>query len=516
VNGHLTHRQRAVMLALLTATIVIVYAPVFQADFLNWDDDVLLVKNTAVTSPNGLAQIWSTIELPAHFPNYPLVFTSYWLEHQLWGLDPAAFHLVSVALHALNAIVVCLLAQALGLAAAPALFVAALFALHPVQAESVAWVAERKNLLSTLFSLLTLLAYVRYRHSGRTRWWVIGLAAFVAALLSKTTAVVLPLSLALADRVYFRRTLGEVARTVAPFFALAALAAAVTVAVENHPPSTPLLERPLLAAACVWFYATKLVAPLGLTPLYPRWDVSSGALFWWLALCGMVVALVAVGRWVRSPHVRWGLGHFAITLLPVIGLVPYGFNEMSFVADHHLYWAAVGMFLALTATVYPYLAQIRSTELRGVVVLVLVALAVMTATYVPVWRNAETLWTAVLERNPSAWVAYNNLGLTYIEQGRLSEATRLLETALTLKQDYPEAHNNLALASYRSGAFTTAAEHCRAAASLKPDEALYHRNLGLALIAAGDAAGAEAALRRSVALAPNASVELMLTRLRAP
>jgi Tfp pilus assembly protein PilF len=517
VNGAMENERRrtgpdrwalAVGLALCILTL---YAPVLSSDFVNWDDDVVLLQNPAITSSDGLARIWSTVELPASFPNYPLVFTSYWIEHHFWGLNPAVFHAGNAVLHTLNTVLVFLLGLAFGLSSWIAFAAALLFGAHPIQVESVAWISERKNVLSTFFALLTCLSYLRYRAGGGSRWYGVALAAFAAALLSKTATVIVPLSLAVADLVWLRRRATEIAWPLIPMLGFAVVAGVVTLAVENRPPSPPPVERFLLAATALWFYVGQLLAPVHLMPIYPRWEISSGTLLWWLPLAGLIAALAALRG--KRPQLRWGLAHFAIALLPTLGLVAYGFNEVSYVADRHVYLASAGFFVALAAMLAPGIRRVRPTITVALVVVVALGLLVHTRRQIAIWRNAETLWSAAIAANPAAWVAYNNLAMTYIEQDRLGEAARLLEVALSLNPEFPHAENNLALLLYRRGDFVAAAEHCRRALALKPDDTIYQKNLGLALTAAGDLDGAADAFRQVVRDAPTATSHAFLANL---
>ena len=248
----------------LAALAWLVFLPALANDFVNWDDDVYVVDNDAVQAADGWRHIWSTLELPEHFPNYPVVFTSFWLEYRFWGLNPSGYHATNVVLHGVNAALVFWLALALGGTPWIAGLTAVLFAVHPMQVESVAWITERKNVLSAFFGLAAFLAYLRHRTTNLWRWYLVSLGAFVCALLSKTALLVLPLSMLLAD--YFRAgrwSVGSV-RRLAPLFVLGLAAGLLTVTVESRPASVPLLARPSLAAACLWFYAGKLVVPLGL------------------------------------------------------------------------------------------------------------------------------------------------------------------------------------------------------------------------------------------------------------
>jgi tetratricopeptide (TPR) repeat protein len=486
----------------LVAAVLLLYLPALSNDFVNWDDDRLVTDNPVVSAPEGLRRIWSTVELPKEFPNYPLTFTSFWLEHQLWGFHPAGYHLSNLILHALNAVLVLLLMRALGATQWVGGLTAVLFACHPMQVESVAWVAERKNVLSTFFCLLAFLAYLRHRTSGAWGWYGVSLLAFVCALLSKTAALVLPVLIVLAERFRTGRwSPGAVLRSV-PLFLLGAAAAWLTLVTERHPLAVAPAARPLLAASALSFYVGKLLIPVGLFPIYPLWNVSFVALRWWLPLIGLLVAVLCLRAWLIDWRVRWGVAGFACALLPVLGLRPFGFNEYSYVADRHVYLASIGLFLVVALTIERLCRRLGRRTATLVVCLPVLGLSLLTWRQIHVWRNSISLWTHALVGNPRSWAAHNNLALALADHGRSDEAAQHLHAALEIRPDYPEAHNNLALLLYREGDFRAAAQHCQQAVALRPDTALYRKNLGLALQAKGDFAAAEVAYRGALALAP--------------
>jgi protein O-mannosyl-transferase len=492
---------QAALLALLAAAL---YLPTLNHGFVNWDDDRLLLDNPAVVRADGLSIIWSRPELPEGFPNYPLTFTTYWIEHRLWGFTPAGYHAVNLLLHALATALVCLFVRALGGGAWVAALTAALFAAHPIQVESVAWVAERKNVLAAVWYLAACLAFLRHRRTGSETAYVLSLVCCAAALLSKTATITLPFSLLLADRVLRGRWDSAAFARLAPMLLLGAAAALLTLHAEAQPPPIPLLERPLIAASALWFYARQLLAPGALIPVYPRWAVDPAALRWWLPLIGAsFVALLLVLR--RPPGLtHWGAGHFAVTLLPVLGLVPFGFTEYSFVADRHVYLASIGVFL-IAALGLDWLRQRQALSATVLAVALVGLLAVRSARQIAVWRDGESLWRYELVQAPESWLARNNLAMVLIDQQRLDEATPLLDEALASRPTYAEAHNNLALVRYRQGDFAAAEQHSRAAAALKPYDAGLGKNFALTLIALGRREEAEHELRSVLREVPDAA-----------
>ena len=480
------------------------YLPTLNNGFVNWDDDRLLLDNPAVARDDGLAIIWSRPELPEGFPNYPLTFTTYWVEHRLWGFTPAGYHAVNLLLHALATALVCLFVRALGAGAWVAGLTAALFATHPMQVESVAWVAERKNVLAAVWYLAAALAFLRHRRTGSEAAYALSLLCCAAALLSKTATITLPFSLLLADRVLRGRWDPAALARLAPMLLLGAAAALVTLNAEAEPPPIPLLERPLLAASALWFYARQLLAPAALLPVYPRWSVDPAALLWWLPLLG--AAVVAILLLLRRPPglTHWGAGHFAVTLLPVLGLVPFGFTEYSFVADRHVYLASIGVFL-IAALGLDWLRQRQALSATALAVALVVLLGVRSARQIAVWRDGESLWLYELLHAPDSWLARNNLAMALIDQQRLDEAVPFLEEALAIRPNYAEAHNNLALIRYRQGDYAGAEQHSRAAAALKPYDAGLTKNFALTLIALGRRDEAERELRHALRDSPDAA-----------
>jgi Flp pilus assembly protein TadD len=365
--------------AALFALTTIAYAPVLSNGFI-WDDDAYVTRNPTLESAAGLWRIW--LEPGATPQYYPLVFTSFWLERWRWGLDPAAYHAVNVVLHALNAVLLWLALRRLQVPAA--WFIACLFALHPVQVESVAWITERKNVLSTTFYLAAALAYWRFAlptedgdgAGGGWGWYVAALGLFACALLSKTVACSLPAALLLVA--WWKR--GRVTRRdlwpLAPMFALGAAAGVFTAWLEKHHvgasgPEWALapVERCLVAGRALWFYAAKLAWPASLTFIYPRWQIDRYA--WWQYLYPATAVLVVVVLYLLRHRIGRGpvtaLCFFGGTLFPALGFINVYPMRYTFVADHFQYLACVGLLALAGATAYRGLAgrAIEGEESKG-------------------------------------------------------------------------------------------------------------------------------------------------------
>ncbi len=349
------------------------YLPSINGGFI-LDDDVLLTKNKLIQSADGLRRFWLTTE-PGDY--WPATNSTLWFEWRLWGFSPSGYHVTNLALHIVEALLICVILRKLSI---PGAFLAALiFAVHPVNVESVAWIAQRKNLMALLFFLLSIFWYLKtdtpIRHSGPRlmgmastpnfssfvlhpssfyRWYWLSLLAFVLAMLSKASAAVLPLLVLLI--VWWRRrfTRWDILRT-APYFLVVAALGAVNLWFRAHGAGGEVriagfMECLLGAGGVVWFYLYKAILPLSLVFVYPQWEIHVGNMLWWLPLISAVVVTAALwfykDGWGRPLLFAWGF--FCLSLLPVMGFMDVGFMEHSLVADHYQHIAIIGV-IALAA-----------------------------------------------------------------------------------------------------------------------------------------------------------------------
>jgi len=483
-------------LIILVATLA-AYWPVFSAGFI-WDDDDYVTQNQALHDADGLRQIWFT---PAATPQYyPLVHTTFWVEYHLWGLDPLGFHLVNVLLHATGAILLWRLLA--GLKLPGAWLAAAVFALHPVQTESVAWITELKNVLSAVFYFSAALCYLRFAGLGeaagddrrRGRYYFAALFLFVAALLSKTVACSLPAALALViwwkkDRLGWGDLL-----LLAPFFVLGAGLGLATAWLEkNHVGaagadwSLTFADRGLIAGRALWFYAANLLWPTHLAFIYPRWVIN--ARIWWQWLFPAAVAAVVVGLWLARKQVGKGplvaVLFFCGTLLPALGFVNVYPMRFSFVADHFQYLASLGL-IALAAGLAEYFFETvswpGSRQLRLVLAgSLLCLLGVLTWCQCGSYRTPETLWRDTLARNPRSWMAHTNLGRLLAQRGEYAEAETHYLAALGSYPGEGSIHYNYANLLARTDRPEAAIEQYREALQIAPEKAQAHNNLGSVL-----------------------------------
>jgi Flp pilus assembly protein TadD len=462
------------------------------------DDREYVETNTALETTDGLAAIWTDLEALPHHQYYPLVVTTLWLEHQLWGKEARGYHLVNLVLHLLNAFLVWRLASVLGLRGA--WFVAAVFAVHPVQVETVAWVTELKNVLFVAFYLLSALAYLRFADRGGRGRYAAALGLFLLSMLSKTVACTFPVVMALL--LWLRRS-GSARRhalALTPFVAVAvalglvaAFAESAYVGASGEQWSETPVERLLIAGRASWFYAGKLLWPVPVAFVYERWDVDAGAPLQWLfpltALALPVLLWSLRARLGRGPLVA--VLFFGVTLAPTLGFVDFYFMRYSYVGDHFQYLALLGP-VALVVGVLVNLTERAGASGRHAALALgggaLVAMAALSARQVPAYADDETLWRDTVEKNPSAWVARMFLGGELFARGALDEAILQYEAALALGlEPHPEARVKglLGAALLGRGETQRAIALFRETLEVKPAHLATHYQLGTALSSLG-------------------------------
>src|SRR5262252_3759190 len=498
---------------ILVAATVAAYVPAALHGGFVWDDDKYVTANRLLTAPDGLRRIWFSFDSPSQY--FPLVYTTFRLEHALWGLNPSGYHWVNILLHVVNALLVWRLLVRLSVPGA--WLAAAIFSLHPVQVESVAWVTELKNVLMGCFFLLTLLSWLAFVDERTKRPWLfygLALCLYALALSAKTTACTLPAALLLI--LWLKRKPVDWKRLLqlVPFILLGVGMGLLTIWWERFHQGTlgPLfalspMERTLVASRAIWFYLSKLFWPSSLTFIYPRWTIRPTDFLdygWLLALVALGVVIYLIRRYVGR-GVEVAAAFFVLTLSPVSGFIMLYTFRYTFVADHYQYLASIGP-IALAAAGTATLAATWKDSRRlilGSAVCVVGILAALTWYQTKIYQNLETLWRDTLAKNPAAWMAHTNLGGALARQGKLTEAIEQYEQALQLKPDEAEAYTNLGGVLARQGKLTEAVQNCERALQLEPDYAEACYNLAVALAAQGKLSEAIKNYERALQLKPD-------------
>jgi tetratricopeptide (TPR) repeat protein len=479
---------------LLFAVCVAAYIPAMRADFV-WDDDDYIQNNQTLRTLKGLGQIWTE---PKSIPQYyPLVHTTFWLEYQMWQLNPRGFHIANIILHGFSSV---LLWRLLRFLSVPGAWIAAaIFAIHPVNVESIAWIAERKNVLSGLLYLASLLFYLKFdlrprnkEGSGNWRLYVISLLFFIGALLSKTVTCSLPVAILLLLWWKKDKTSTIDIFKIVPFFAIGIVFALITVwlekvhvGAEGPEWSMSFLGRCLTAGRIPWFYATKLLLPVNLMFVYPRWTIDASV--WWqylfpLALI-MVLTILFFLRNVIGKGCVVGLLVFVGTLFPALSFIDVYPMRYSFVADHYQYLATPWFIATVVGCIVWLIRRYQNNMLieaaaKVICVMILLTLGIATWQRCHVFLNLENLWLDTLAKNPGCWMAYNNMGKYLVEKGKIDKAIEYYQKSIEIRPKHATAIYNLGNAFYMQGQTEKAIEYLKRATELESDFAAAYYSLG--------------------------------------
>jgi protein O-mannosyl-transferase len=474
----------------LVLVTLLAYYPAWRGGML-WDDDAHMTS-VELQSADGLRRIW--FDLGATQQYYPVVHSAFWILHKFWGDATFGYHVVNIVLHALSAFLVVVILRRL--AVPGALLAGALFALHPVHVESVAWITELKNTLSGVFYLAAALLYVQFDSSRRRVWYALAFVLFCLALLSKSVTATLPAVLLVVfwwkrGRLSWQRDVVP----ILPFFVVGIAAGLLTAWVEHTFIGArgaefhfTIVERFLIAGRAAWFYLAKLIWPVNLIFVYPRWQIDPRVWWQYLYPIGLVAAALVLWRFrttSRAPLVA--LLIFCGTLFPALGFVNVFPFRYSFVADHFQYLASIAVLALIAAGVAMIVRRFTTSPALETPVFAIIVLILGGAVGTLTWRqsrqyvSAETLYRVTIARNPSAWMAYNNLGMLKLQGSPdgLPEAMTLLQTSLRLYPGNAEAHNNLGVAFQRQGRLDDASREHREALRLLPNYAEAYNNLGI-------------------------------------
>ena len=501
---------------LLVAAVIFAYQPVWHAGFI-WDDDNYVTNNPLLTASDGLSRIWFSLDSPSQY--FPLVYTIFRLEHALWGLNPAGYHWVNILLHAVNALLAWRLLKRLNVPGA--WLAAAIFALHPVNVESVAWITQLKNILCLLFCLLSLLAWVEVvekAESSRVKakmGYGLALAFYALALFSKTTACTLPAALLLIPWLKHKPVNWSRLVQVVPFVALGIGMGLVSMWWEKHHQGTEgavyaigLVERILIASHAVWFYAGKLIWPVNLTFNYPLWTINPAdpLAYGWLAAGAGSGAVIYYARRFVGRSVEVAAMFYVAALSPLLGFIMLYTFRYTFVADHYQYVATLGPMALLAAAISTasWLSGKKNQFLKPALCGALLAvLGVLTWRQCGMYTDLEALWRTTIARNPQSFMARNNLGTVFLQKGRLEEAVACFQEALEIQPDSPNAHFNLGHILLKQGRLDEAAAHFQRVLEIQPNDPKTHSDLGLVLMQQGQTDEATAHFLKALEIQPD-------------
>jgi len=503
------HKYHFILICVfLIAAIIAVYWPVYKYDFVKYDDHVYITDNANIQS--GLN--WKSIRwafTTGYIANWhPVTWLSHIIDYQLFKGWAGGYHLINVLFHILNTLVLFYVLMRMTGAVWPSAFVAAIFALHPLHVESVAWIAERKDVLSTFFWLLTMLAYVRYVENPRLKWYLAAIVLFILGLMSKPMLVTLPFVLLLLDywpleRKISRRLLIE----KIPFFICSIASCVVTFLAQQSSSATVNLQALGLkirvdnAIVSCFTYITKMIWPRRLAVFYPH--PGGGLSITSVTVCGFLLVLISICFIFLARRHRffafgwlWYLG----TLVPVIGLVQVGAQAM---ADRYTYMTLTGLFIIIAWSAKEFVPErwCRISALLAVVILI--ACSVTTWRQLRYWKNTQTLFEHTLAVTENNYMTLSNYASYLIGVGRFDEAIERSIESLKIAPNYADAHNNLGLALMNSGKASAAIEQFSLAVKYKPDFTPAYNSLAITLYKQGRNEEAIGYFKQVLKLEPN-------------
>ncbi|MBI3599838.1 MAG: tetratricopeptide repeat protein [Nitrospinae bacterium] len=530
IQACLTERKDGLLfVSLIFLFTFLAYIPAMRGGFI-WDDDAHAISGivTSTGTLDALRRIWLTTESQQY---YPMVYTTFAIERLLWGFDPMGYHIVNVFLHTANSIFVYLVFSYLGFRRA--WLIGFIFALHPVHVESVAWISERKNVLSGLFYLLSFMCYLKFEDRYGIKWYAASLLSFVLAILSKTVVSTLPLVIVLACWMRGKRLGLKEVLPLVPYFVLGLIMGIVTIWWETNLVGTKseswdldFFDRVVLAGRVIWFYIGKLLLPLNLSFIYPRWQIDASSPLQWIYTAG--AAGVCVLLWLvqnrigRKPF--FCFAYFVITLFPALGFFNVYPFKFSFVADHFQYLASIGIIAILTAFFFQIIERLDAIRKKSAVFKILLAgvflsfLWILTFKQGFIYKDKITLWEDTLKKNPGAWLAHINLCYELLLKGKTDEAIYHSKKALELNNSEARLHYYMGFTYFKKSNILTsqgmndeallynekAISHYKEAIHLKPAvyEPIYN-DLGVSLLKKGDIEGAVTQFRMALILKPD-------------
>lgn len=512
------------VVALLT---IAAFVPAFSAGFVAWDDDRNFLNNPhwRGLGAEQLAWMWTTF----HMGHYiPLSWMTLGLDYLAWGMNPTGYHATNVVLHAVNAVLIYFVARRLLQLAAPALrsahgaspltyasvFAALVFAVHPLRVESVAWITERRDVLSGCFFTLAVACYLRARHAIATRrWYWAAVGVFACGLLAKASVMTVPAVLFILNCYPLKRLPGpggifgadarRVYTELLPFALLAALTAGLSLVALKPPDQLALGGKLAVSAYSFAFYLAKTLLPVGLSPLYEMPNEIDPSNPPFLAAYVVAAAVAGVAWRARKRHVALtvALVTFGVVLLPTIGFVQ---NGPQIAADRYTYHAAPALAI-LAGGALLVLSQRWALASRLIAAAVVFALGVATWQQTKVWHDSESLWSRAVAVDPSSPIAHGQLATEFVRQDRVDEAVTHFVRALALDSTYAEGHNNFGVALVRLDRVDEALVHYQRAVSLKPTYDEAYSNWGIAVARQGNAEQSIRFYAQAIAINPDNS-----------
>jgi tetratricopeptide (TPR) repeat protein len=503
----------------LVAALFIVYWPSLHGGYV-MDDEDNISKNEMLHSVYGLRQIWLTPGATSQY--YPLTFTCWWVDYHLWGVNSVGYHVQNVLLHACAALLLWRVLQALKVPGAE--LAAAIFALHPVNVMSVAWMTELKNTLSCSLALAATWAYLRFARLGvyeddarsrsSTLDYCLTILFFVLGMFAKTAVSFLPATLLLITWWQRPRLTRRDCFAILPLFLIVIGMGCITIYVEQHTGGAsgreftlPFLQRVLVSGRSFWFYGEKLFFPYQLTLIYPRWKIDP--MVWWQYLypAAAIGLFVALWLWRR----RLGKGpfvaamHFYISTSLLVLFVVLFFTRYAFVSDHWQYFGCLSVIALAAAGIATFWSRANGWGRRVVVIgslTMLAVLGVLTWRMCEMYDDLETFWRATLARNSEAWSAHFNLAGILLDSGRLEEALAHVQRGIEINPRVRGAQANLAAVLERMGRVDEAFQYLRNAVQRDDSDVDSHASLGAMLLKKEQPAAAVMQLKRAVELDP--------------
>jgi tetratricopeptide (TPR) repeat protein len=474
----------------------------------DFDDLIYISENPFLRRPYGFHTYWFTAEV---FNYYPLFWSLLRVQYLLWGVHPLGYHLVNLFMHSVNAVLLWRVCREWRLPGA--WWIAALFAVHPVNAQTLAWAAEQKNTWSFFFMALALLAFIRHERDRHWAQYALSLVWFAAALACKTSTVCLPVFLTIFY-LFNIKTDGTILLRLIPYYALGLAAGVTTVWFEKHRVSAKSLlgtlslwQRLETAGATFWLYLEKALIPIHLTPMYHGWVDTTAATHTalpGLLLIALLLCCAAFWRRIGAP-IALGIAYYTLMLLPLLGIFDTNYFAYSLVADHWQYHALPGIIVAVVVALqrlaqrWPSLAAYPNAAGAAAVV----GVAALASAHFAHFEDPRSLWSYVVEQNSDAWIGWYNLGNVFADDHQPDQAIASYRRSIRIKNDYYQSHYNLANALSARGQTEEAEREYLAAEKIKDDDADLHNNRAVALMRLGREDDAVAEFTRALELDAN-------------